>query len=213
MTGPCGEDVGNVDPWQWTPSHRVEADIDVQHRSHGLGRRRGIGSSKPRVCDRWRVSLEDGADDKEEGSHSKCRNDEREPTTERLDTEEDEDGCCDDLDDTIHTAGKEGVLPVGVSNGCEDLGRIVVDGVLASPLLQEEDEEGDEKTDEVALAEECLFPVQPRARFPLLLDGSLNLGHLSDGVLIGFGGAAEISKDPKTFIVPSYGCEPPRRFL
>lgn len=38
----------------------------------------------------------------------------------------------------------------------KDLGSIVVDRVLATPLLEDEDDDGDDEPDEVALAEERL---------------------------------------------------------
>lgn len=42
------------------------------------------------------------------------------------------------------------------THGLKDLGSIVVDRVLATPLLEDEDDDGDDEPDEVALAEERL---------------------------------------------------------
>lgn len=49
-----------------TPAHAVEAHVEIEHRSHRLARRRGLSAG----IGRWRVRLEEGADDKEQDTHA-----------------------------------------------------------------------------------------------------------------------------------------------
>jgi hypothetical protein len=62
------------------------------------------------------VSLEDGADDVEERPHADGGDEEGFLTTEGLDTEEDEDGGGDELDDAVDTGRKEGVEVADVTD-------------------------------------------------------------------------------------------------
>ena len=171
---PCAsrEDIRDIDPGKRTPAHAVEAHVDVEHGSHGLGCIAGLRCRvRVRVGagDWWWVCLEDGANDEEEDTHAEGGDDEGKFTTQGFDTEEDEDGGGDDLDDTVDTRGQQRVLPAEVADGREDLRSVVVDAVLTSPLLEEEDNEGDDEANEVALAEEGLLPAESGTSFSLFL--------------------------------------------
>lgn len=78
MAGAGREDVRAVHPRERTPAHRVEADVDVEHRGHRL--RRGWWGRA--LDDRgWRERLEERADDEEERAHADSGDQERELAT------------------------------------------------------------------------------------------------------------------------------------
>ena len=54
----------------------------------------------------------------------------------------------------------------------------VLDRVLSTPLLKEEDEECDEEPLEVSLSEEGLLPVDPSSGFLLFVVSSLDFSYL-----------------------------------
>lgn len=97
---------------------------------------------------------------------------------------------------TIDTTGQKGVLSRCVANRRKDLRSIVaertdqlissltamsyiLDRVLASPLLKDENEERDEEPNKIALPEESFLPVDTSTCYILFFDGCLNLSHLS----------------------------------
>ena len=92
----------------------------------------------------------------------------------------------------------------------EDLGRVVVDRVLARPLLEDEDDDGDDEPDEVAFAEERLAETEPCARGTFLLNGSLNLGHLGHNRLVVWPQFAEVREVPCRLFDTVLGREPTR---
>jgi len=49
---------------------------------------------------------------------------------------------------------------------------------LATPLLQQENDESDNKSDKVTLPEESIPKPKPFASFPLFQDGSIDFCHL-----------------------------------
>lgn len=113
MPSPRREDICDVNPRQRTPPQRIEADVDIQHRSHSLARRGRDGGRRVR---RGRVDLEEGADDEEQSTHAEGGNDEEHLSTERVDEEEDEDGGGDEFDDAVYTGCEERVGRPGISN-------------------------------------------------------------------------------------------------
>lgn len=104
MPRPRIEDIRTIHPRQWSPSHRIETYIDVEHSRHRFGCSRWVGRSDFR----WRVGLEDCTDDEEEDTHSHGRDEEGHLSTQGLDEEEDEDGGGDDFDDSVDSGGEEG---------------------------------------------------------------------------------------------------------
>lgn len=129
---PRGEDVGNVDPWKRSPTHRVEADVDVEHCSHRL--RCGRGSFTLSESTGW-VSLQDGADAKgrktmrmwwslwdqlhvheEEDAHSHCGGEQGWLTAEPIGKKEDEDGGGGEFNNTVDTRGKKCARRAAVSD-------------------------------------------------------------------------------------------------
>lgn len=55
---------------------------------------------------------------------------------------------------------------------------IVVDRVLSAPLLEQEDDNGNEESRPVAFAQECLAKTEVSSGDALLANGSLYLGEL-----------------------------------
>lgn len=89
---PGREDIGHIHPRQRSPTHRVEAHVDIQERGH-----RPRCWSRGGRCRVRRVGLEDGADDVEEGAHAHRGDDKGSAAAESFDTEKDEEGCGDEL--------------------------------------------------------------------------------------------------------------------
>lgn len=176
MASTSGEDIRDIHPRKGTPAHRVEAHVDVKHRSHSFASRWRSGT----ICQGgWRrVSLEDSSDDEEQSAHSESRDEERDLASCRLDHEEDEERCRNGLDDTVDTGRQQRIRRALVADRREDLRCVVADRVLSCPLLEEEDDEGDDEADEVALSEECLLESKSFARFLFLLNLRLDLSHL-----------------------------------
>ena len=54
--------------------------------------------------------------------------------------------------------------------------RIISDGVLSTPLLKKENDEGDDKADEVAFSEECFLKTKAFAGSPLFGDLRFDFG-------------------------------------
>lgn len=71
------------------------------------------------------MSLEDGANDKEERAHANGGDDERQLAAEGLDGKEDEDGGGNDLYNTVDPRCEKRVLGARISDGGEDLRRVV----------------------------------------------------------------------------------------
>ena len=64
-------------------------------------------------------------DNVEESSHAKCGANKRPFTTEALNTDDEEETCGDDLDDTVDSGSEEGGIGAAISDGLEDLRGIV----------------------------------------------------------------------------------------
>ncbi|KAJ7790031.1 hypothetical protein B0H14DRAFT_3161622 [Mycena olivaceomarginata] len=101
------------------------------------------------------------------------------------------------LNNPINPAHEQRVLRAREADVGKDLRGVVADGVLAAPLLEEEEEEGSwadtpsstskdtqHSPHEIALSIERLLPVQPGARLPLLGDGGLDLGEFVDDTVV-----------------------------
>lgn len=82
-----------------TPAHRVEASVNVKHRSHSFACGRWLNV----VPGRWRVSLQQRTNDEEQDAHADGRDEKRESTTESVREEENEEECGNELDDAIDT--------------------------------------------------------------------------------------------------------------
>jgi len=151
---PClgGEDIGTVHPRQWSPSQRVEADVDVQHRGHRLASRGRLRSLRV-----WRERLEESTNDEEHDAHPDRRNEQRELAAQRLHGKKYEEGSSNDLHDAIDTRGEEGIRCASVADGPKDGWGVVIDRVLTAKLLEEENEKGDEESDEVSFAQESFL--------------------------------------------------------
>ena len=100
-----------------------------------------------------------------------------------------------------------------VTHRLEDLRSVVVDRVLATPLLQNEDDDGDEESDPVTLAEEEFLQTQTLTGFLLLLDGGLNFCHLVTNTVISGAQAAIVGKILKGLFGATNRREPTGRFL
>ena len=86
-----------------SPTHGIEAHIDVQHGSHGLASGRRINVR----IGGGRVGFFNRSDDEEERAHSDGRDEERQLATERLDKEEHEEDRRDKFDDSVDTGSKQ----------------------------------------------------------------------------------------------------------
>ena len=96
MPGAGGEDIRDIDPREWSPSHGVEAHVDVQHGGHALRCGwRVDGSARDEL--RGRVGLEDSTNGEEQGAHANSRDEERQLTTETVCRKEDEESSGDNL--------------------------------------------------------------------------------------------------------------------
>ena len=99
------------------------------------------------------------------------------------------------------------------THGGEDLGRVVVDRVLARPLLEDEDDNSNHEPDEVALPQERLAQPEPLARLALLLDRSLDLSHLRTDRLVVDVSVAQIREVGDGLLVAPLGRQPARRLF
>lgn len=137
----------------------------------------------------------------------------------------------DDFQDTIDTRGQERSLRASVADlervqytpqprarrhithrGKDGRG-IVVDTVLSSPLLEEEDDEGDHEANPVTLAKECLLQAYARTRLFLLPDRCLDLCKLSHNEVVGERKSSVVSEVLVSFFDAAHSHEPSRRFL
>ena len=85
---------------------------------------------------RLTVGVEDSTDDPQEHAHQ-CKTDsERPSSTESLDTEEDENGRGDDLDDSVDTRSQQRGGRTGDTDTLEDIWRIVIDRAWISKVHQ-----------------------------------------------------------------------------
>jgi len=159
------------------------------------------------------VGLEDGANDKEQDTHADRRDEERQFTTKGLDEEEHEDGGSDDLDNTVDTRGKERVGCTRIPDGSEDLRRIVVDAVLATPLLEDEDNDGDDESDGIALAEEGFLQAKSLSRSLLLFDRGLDFRKLVSDAFVIDGETSEVGEDGDGLSSATLGREPTGRLF
>ena len=116
MPCPGREYIGDVDPWQWSPTHGIEANVDVKHGGHSLTGGLRANDDIARASGRRRVCLQDGANDEEERAHSEGGDDEGELASEIFNTEEDEDGCGNELDHTVDPRSKQRVLGTGIAD-------------------------------------------------------------------------------------------------
>lgn len=85
--------------------------------------------------------------------------------------------------------------------------------ILTSPLLEEEDEEGDDESNEVALSEESLLQTQSLPGCAFFLNCSLDFRHFMShrvGVHALF---PQVGKILESLVRTSSRGEPPRRFL
>jgi len=73
------------------------------------------------------AGVEDRPNDPEEHAHEGQSDHQRPSSTESLNTEEDEDGGGDNLDDTIDTRGEQRGGSTGDTDRLEDVGGVVVD--------------------------------------------------------------------------------------
>lgn len=107
-----GEDVGDVDPWEGTPTEGVSDAVEVEETGHGLrsGRNVVVGADG-----RW-VGLLESADHVEQDTHPDGGPEERPLATEPFDTDGDENCGGNDLDDTVDTRCEEGWGGASVAN-------------------------------------------------------------------------------------------------
>jgi hypothetical protein len=73
-----------------TPSQGIEGHIDIQHARHNFAGEGRVKRSMIGACGRWRVRLQDGADDKEQRTHTHGGDEERPLSAKGLDAEKDE---------------------------------------------------------------------------------------------------------------------------
>lgn len=112
MPRPRIKDIRTIHPRKWTPSHRIETYINIQHSRHRFGCSRWVGGSDFR----WGVGLEDSTDDEEEDAHAHGRDEEGHLSAQGFDEEEHEDGGSDDFDDSVDPGGEEGDRGARVSD-------------------------------------------------------------------------------------------------
>jgi len=103
MSGPGGEDIGNIDPRKRSPSHRIEAHVDVQQSGHTLTGRWWLNDRAIRWRLLRRMRLENGSNNKEQCSHAKRGDLKRQFTSKGFNTEEDEDRGGYHFDYTVNT--------------------------------------------------------------------------------------------------------------
>ena len=96
---------------------------------------------------------------------------------------------------------------------CEDLRRVVDDGVLAAPLLQHKDRDCDDEADELAFAQESLLRTQSLPRLALFRNRRLNLRHLFAYLVGGRGQVAEVREVRDGLVEATLGREPSRRLF
>lgn len=124
---PIVENLGADDPRKRTDRETVRDDEEVNHAGHcDTSRRHGL-------CIGVRlVGVEDGSDDEEEHAHQPDSNSKRHLSTKSLDSDGNEDGGGDDLDDTVDSRGKQTRSGALETDGLEDNGSVIRDTVCMS---------------------------------------------------------------------------------
>jgi len=84
---------------------------------------------------------------------------------------------------------------------------------LTTPLLEEEDEKGDEETNEIPFPKEGFLPTKAIAGFTFFNDSSFNLSNLVDDRWRILRFAPKVCQICKGFLIPPNRRKPPGRFL
>jgi hypothetical protein len=100
-----------------------------------------------------------------------------------------------------------------LTHGAKDLRRIITNGVLSTPLLQQEDHEGNDEPNEIALAEKSFFQSKTFTSLPFFPNGGFNFSELTPhfGRIVGL--PPQVCKVSNAFLDVTLGCEPTWRLL
>jgi hypothetical protein len=148
--------------------------------------------------------VEDGSNHEQEGSHSETSKSKVFLPSRTFDTENDEDGSGDDLDDSVYSGCQEGSRSTGDTDRFEDgrsliflndqlsdslhnnhepmYAHVVIDRVLSRPLLANKEHDRDKEPLGISLSSQLVVPNSSLGRLVLLLTSGDDLRklHLND---------------------------------
>jgi len=158
------------------------------------------------------VIVQDTADDPHHHRHPRSANEKRISTTELVNSDDQEETSSADLDGSINTSCKQGGVGLGDTDGLEDLGCVVSNGVRSRELLAQEDREGNGKSVSVSWDQDFL-PRYAFGQVQFFLDGGADIGDFLQDLWVVDLIATHVCEGGSCFLVASLLDQPSWRFF